>query len=322
MGDSRVMALKLGAAVGCGVAVGYWLGCWNAKVKNVESPVTIVVPPGTDSADVDERPSVPNNSVRVVTATDVVDIDDVRIREYTGGASTGMTCCSIAHVVVKRTWSEEWQKPEFDEWTILLKGVVRIERAQGVCLNVREGEAVFLPRGEWVRWVFPDPSALPEYIAICTPAFSPDNCGRCGPPELSQQPEYETFSDLYHAAPKAAWELAVAAGKPYYPDTYDADGFVHATAKGELLLPVLNHFYQEKPGDFICLRMSRLTLSNLGVRVCFEFPAAVGDKATFSSRKYGATLFPHIYSGISTQMVSQILPITRSEAGEFLSVKL
>lgn len=57
---------------------------------------------------------------------------------------------------------------------------------------------------------------------------------------------------LYHLVPLAAWEACKAASKPYYPPTYDADGFIHLTKAAELLLPVANHFYTDVPGMF-CL---------------------------------------------------------------------
>ena len=305
----------LGAGVATGV-LGYVVG--KRRSKAAAQPVTVVTVPGGEAPDLDENAT----DIRCAVANDVVVTDDVAIRELFGGASTGTSTLSIAHVNVKRAWHEEWQQPEFDEWTCVLKGVVRIERARGASLNVRAGEAVFLPRGELVRWVFPDPSNLPEYVAICGPAFSPDNCGRGVEPAEAELPKYETFPALYHAAPKLAWDAAVRAGRPYVPETYDADGFVHATADPALLMPVLNHFYQDKAGDFVCLRMERKTLAERGVRVCFEFPAPVGNKATFHNRKYGSTLFPHIYAPIEEGMVCAALPIIRAAPGhgEFVKV--
>jgi len=299
-------------------ACGFYMGRRQARKHNSSKAVLVITAPECENADLDDAAG----DVHTRTAVDVVDTLDVKIRELFGGASSGNPAVSIAHVTVKRTCSEEWQRPAFDEWTLVLKGVVRIERAAGTSFNVRAGEAVFLPCGELVRWVFPDPTDLPEYIAICRPAFSPDNCGRGTEPPLSLQPEYEAFPRLFHAAPKAAWEAAVAAGKPYVPDTYEADGFVHATAKPDVLIPVLNQFYRDVPGDFVCLHMERTALAEQGIRVRFEFPAPVGEKPTFEKRKYNSMLFPHIYSPISALMVSQVSSIHRSASGEFLSADI
>ena len=108
------------------------------------------------------------------------------------------------------------------------------------------------------------------------------------------------------------------------PKTYEADGgFVHATAKPEMLMGVLNHFYKSAKGDFVCLKMERSTLDKLGVRTCFEFPAPVGSTATFGpSHEYGSVLFPHIYSGIEGGMVSRTAPIVRGVDGTFVSADL
>ena len=222
---------------------------------------------------------------------------------------------------VKRAWHEEWQQPEFDEWTCVLKGVVRIERARREPQRAR-GRGRVPAAGELVRWVFPDPSNLPESSPSAARRSRPDNCGRGVEPAEAELPKYETFPALYHAAPQLAWDEAVRAGRAYVPETYDADGFVHATADPALLMPVLNHFYKDKAGEYVCLRMERKTLADRGVRVCFEFPAPVGNKATFHNRKYGSTLFPHIYAPIEEGMVCAALPIIRAAPGhgEFVKV--
>jgi mannose-6-phosphate isomerase-like protein (cupin superfamily) len=68
-------------------------------------------------------------------------------------------------------WSEPGQKPEFDEFTVVLRGSLRVEHRGGV-LDVGAGQAVIAHRGEWVRYSTPDPEGA-EYIAVCLPAFSP-----------------------------------------------------------------------------------------------------------------------------------------------------
>jgi mannose-6-phosphate isomerase-like protein (cupin superfamily) len=68
-------------------------------------------------------------------------------------------------------WQEPGQTPEFDEFTIVLKGLLRVEHHSGV-LDVRAGQAVIAHRSEWIRYSTPEPEGA-EYIAVCIPAFSP-----------------------------------------------------------------------------------------------------------------------------------------------------
>jgi quercetin dioxygenase-like cupin family protein len=92
------------------------------------------------------------------------------IDEYIGRANTGDSQVSIAHMRSPAGWSEPGQKPEFDEFTVVLKGTVRVEH-NGGALEVAAGQAVLSQKGEWVRYSTPDGA---EYVAICLPAFSPD----------------------------------------------------------------------------------------------------------------------------------------------------
>jgi mannose-6-phosphate isomerase-like protein (cupin superfamily) len=73
-------------------------------------------------------------------------------------------------------WLEPGQTPEFDEFTIVLRGLLRVEH-RGGCLEVRAGQAVIVNRGEWVRYGTPEAEGA-EYIAVCLPAFSPDTVHR------------------------------------------------------------------------------------------------------------------------------------------------
>ena len=81
-------------------------------------------------------------------------------------------------------WIEPGQTPDFEEYTVVLKGVLRVEHKDGT-LDVQAGQAVIAPRGEWVRYSTPEPDGA-EYIAVCSPAFTLDaahrdslNSGRC-----------------------------------------------------------------------------------------------------------------------------------------------
>ena len=76
-------------------------------------------------------------------------------------------------------WQEPGQTPEFDEFTIVLGGLLRVEHQAGI-LDVRAGQAVITHRGEWVRYSTPEPEGA-EYIAVCIPAFSPATVHRVAP---------------------------------------------------------------------------------------------------------------------------------------------
>jgi hypothetical protein len=96
------------------------------------------------------------------------------IDEYIGRVNTGDSQVSVAHMRSPAGWSEPGQKPEFDEFTVVLKGTVRVEHTGGA-LEVAAGQAVLAQKGEWVRYSTPDGA---EYVAICLPAFSPDTVHR------------------------------------------------------------------------------------------------------------------------------------------------
>jgi mannose-6-phosphate isomerase-like protein (cupin superfamily) len=93
------------------------------------------------------------------------------IDEYIGRVNTGHESVSIAHMRSPSGWREPGQQPEFDEFTIVLRGAVRVESKEGV-LEVKAGQAVIARRGEWVRYSTPAPEGA-EYIAVCVPAFDP-----------------------------------------------------------------------------------------------------------------------------------------------------
>jgi mannose-6-phosphate isomerase-like protein (cupin superfamily) len=98
------------------------------------------------------------------------------IREHIGRVNSGDERLSIAHMQSPAAWVEPGQTPEFDEYTIVLKGMLRVTHRGGV-LDVRAGQAVIAQRGEWVKYSTPEADGA-EYIAICLPAFSPDSVHR------------------------------------------------------------------------------------------------------------------------------------------------
>lgn len=93
------------------------------------------------------------------------------IEEYFGRVNTRDSGVSIARMISPSGWIEPGQKPEFDEYTVVLKGILRVETRDGVH-EVRAGEAIVAARGEWVRYGSPGPEGA-EYVAVCLPAFSP-----------------------------------------------------------------------------------------------------------------------------------------------------
>ncbi|MBV9766346.1 MAG: AraC family ligand binding domain-containing protein [Acidobacteriaceae bacterium] len=92
------------------------------------------------------------------------------IDEYIGRVNSSTPELSVAHMRSPGEWQEPGQTPEFDEFTVVLKGTLRVEYSGG-SLDVRAGQAVIAHRGEWVRYSTPEADGA-EYFAICLPAFS------------------------------------------------------------------------------------------------------------------------------------------------------
>ena len=99
------------------------------------------------------------------------------IEEYVGRASTETEDISVAHMIAPPGWTEPIQEPDFDDITIVLKGVIEVEHADGR-ETVRAGEAIITEKGERIRYVNPSTTESAEYWAICLPAFSPENVNR------------------------------------------------------------------------------------------------------------------------------------------------
>ena len=96
------------------------------------------------------------------------------IAEYVGRVSSRPPGVSVAHMRSPAGWSEPGQTPEFDEYSLVLKGVLRVTHKKG-SVDVREGQAVIAHRGEWIQYSTPGGA---EYISVCLPAFSPDTVHR------------------------------------------------------------------------------------------------------------------------------------------------
>lgn len=99
-----------------------------------------------------------------------------RIEEYVGHVNSKTPAVSVARMKSPSGWVEPGQTPEFDEYTVVLKGSLRVTSKQG-SIDVSAGQAVITHRGEWVQYSTPGPEGA-EYVAICLPAFSPQTVHR------------------------------------------------------------------------------------------------------------------------------------------------
>ena len=98
------------------------------------------------------------------------------IDEYIGRVNSQSSAVSVAHMRSPEGWTEPGQTPEFDEFTIVLRGLLRVRHAEGE-LEVKAGQAVIAHRGEWIQYSTPDAGGA-EYIAVCLPAFSMETVHR------------------------------------------------------------------------------------------------------------------------------------------------
>ena len=99
-----------------------------------------------------------------------------RIEEYAGRVNSGHGAVSVARMVSPSGWVEPGQRPDFEEITVVLRGMLRVEHADGTA-DVRAGQAIVTSPGEWIRYSTPEPEGA-EYVAVCIPAFSPDTVHR------------------------------------------------------------------------------------------------------------------------------------------------
>jgi mannose-6-phosphate isomerase-like protein (cupin superfamily) len=99
-----------------------------------------------------------------------------RIEEYVGFVNSQTSDVSIARMVSPAGWVEPGQKPEFTEYTVILRGMLRV-KTESEEFDVHEGEAIIIEANEWVQYSTPNNNGA-EYIAVCLPAFSPDTVHR------------------------------------------------------------------------------------------------------------------------------------------------
>ena len=98
------------------------------------------------------------------------------IKEFIGRVNSKTAGVSIAHMTSPSGWVEPGQTPEFDEYTVVLKGALRVT-TKSEKLNIKAGQAVIASKGEWVQYSTPGKNGA-QYIAVCLPAFSPDTVHR------------------------------------------------------------------------------------------------------------------------------------------------
>jgi mannose-6-phosphate isomerase-like protein (cupin superfamily) len=99
-----------------------------------------------------------------------------RIEEFAGRVNSGHAQVSVARMMSPTGWQEPGQRPEFEEITVVLRGMLCVEH-QGGTIEVEAGQAIVTAPGEWVRYSTPGPDGA-EYVAVCLPAFSPSTVHR------------------------------------------------------------------------------------------------------------------------------------------------
>jgi len=98
------------------------------------------------------------------------------IDEFFGAVNSGNTNVSIAKMISPEGWEEPGQTPEFDEYTVVLKGELKV-KTKDAEYKIKSGEGILCKKGEWVCYSTPEAGGA-EYIAVCIPAFSPDTVHR------------------------------------------------------------------------------------------------------------------------------------------------
>lgn len=116
---------------------------------------------------------------RLITSPSIIEAAGTkpkRIEEFAGRVNSKHESISVARMVSPSGWAEPGQRPEFEEITVVLKGLLKVEHEGGV-IEVSAGQCVVCAPGEWVRYSTPGPEGA-EYLAVCVPAFSPGTVHR------------------------------------------------------------------------------------------------------------------------------------------------
>jgi mannose-6-phosphate isomerase-like protein (cupin superfamily) len=110
------------------------------------------------------------------TIIDCVGTKPKQIQEFAGRVNSQHSSVSLARMISPSGWEEPGQRPEFEEITVVLKGMLRVEHEHGV-IDVHAGQGIVAAPGEWVRYSTPGVEGA-EYVAVCLPAFSPTTVHR------------------------------------------------------------------------------------------------------------------------------------------------
>jgi mannose-6-phosphate isomerase-like protein (cupin superfamily) len=114
--------------------------------------------------------------IHAPTIVQAAGVPPKRIEEFAGRVNSGHTSVSVARMVSPGGWREPGQQPQFEEITVVLRGMLRVEFTGGT-LDVRAGQAVVTQPGEWIRYSTPEDGGA-EYVAVCLPAFSMNTVNR------------------------------------------------------------------------------------------------------------------------------------------------
>jgi len=125
------------------------------------------------------RKSAGGNYLKQTAPYVVPTTDGKLIEEHFGRASTGQSGLSLAHMVAPPNWSEPVQRPEFDEYTLVVRGRKQVE-VDGEVVTLEAGQSILVPRNAAVRYSNPFPAEV-EYVSVCLPAFAPELAHRAGP---------------------------------------------------------------------------------------------------------------------------------------------
>lgn len=227
-----------------------------------------------------------------------------------GSSGDDQVISSAGAVTVRSQTDGEWTVARSDSFILVTDGSANLHAEDGTAVVVQAGQGVLVPKGAKTRWAWAGAGA---YVTICVPALWM---------RLRALHEEARHEFVYHCAPRARWEAALASGAShYFPETFEKEQFVHATADPAVLLSVLNHFYKSSIGDWVCLRMTVASLLQHGVQTIFEPAAPVGETMASTDPAISSVqLFPHLQGGIPPSAVLEVTPVLRASDGTFVQV--
>ena len=273
----------------------------------------------------------------------VVDAPGLSIDELIGNVASKNDDISIAHVTVKAGTKEPILTLHYDEYICVLKGEVvltqqKTESSAETVFKVPAGQSAFLSSGTRFQPTFPVDSV---YVPVCLPAFRPDRCVREDIDAESQEisanlkklhnidtkteeklenpvEKIATTDDgrhpeiMYHMTSVAEWEAAKSNNIAYFPREFERDGYTHATAVPRRLIDTANHFYQDIPGDWVCLQFTRSALKKIGIVTKDEAPGAVADEEVDEKWVDSDWICPHVFGGIAPSVVTREFKMRRN----------